>query len=331
MEEVCSRFPSLSEKIFDSLDNKSIACCTKVSKSWHSYLKNKKIVEIRIIKSIIKEFGISGQAWQDVFDKGSSNTIIDLRHVVEDRINFGVKDLTPLHVAAYSGQMDLYKNISEMSSEKYPKDDKGQVPLLYAAFCGHLEICKHIMRDIENKNPTSNNGNTPLHFAAANGYIKTCKIIMEHLKNKNPINNVGWTPLHSASQKGYINICELILESLDNKNPVDDKGWTPLHAAAEGGHDKICGLILESLENKNPADNDGWTPLHCAAEKGHYELCKLIIDEVGDKNLANYYMVITNSNLRFFLFLGYIVINLPICPSWLYKLIVVCLYVCWLL
>ena len=96
----------------------------------------------------------------------------------------------------------MYQNIIELSSEKNPKDEFGQIPLINAALHGHLEICKYILEDLDNKNPADNYGVTPLHFAAANGYKKTCEIIMEHLENKNPIDNLGLTPLHYAALKG---------------------------------------------------------------------------------------------------------------------------------
>ena len=55
MQEVFFRFHHLSETIFDSLDNKSLANCKKVSKSWYFYLDNQKFLQPRIIKANIKK------------------------------------------------------------------------------------------------------------------------------------------------------------------------------------------------------------------------------------------------------------------------------------
>ena len=54
MEETFLRFPHLSEAIFDSLDNKSLASCKEVSESWYVYLGAQKFLETRIIKANIK-------------------------------------------------------------------------------------------------------------------------------------------------------------------------------------------------------------------------------------------------------------------------------------
>ena len=53
MEETFLRFPHLSEAIFDSLDNKSLAACKEVSESWYVYLGAQKFLETRIIKANI--------------------------------------------------------------------------------------------------------------------------------------------------------------------------------------------------------------------------------------------------------------------------------------
>ena len=75
MEEVISRFSHLSENIFNSLDNKSIANSMIVSKFWKNYLKNQKIVQIRKTKAFVEEFHTAGEAWNEVFDTASSETI----------------------------------------------------------------------------------------------------------------------------------------------------------------------------------------------------------------------------------------------------------------
>ena len=51
MEQAFLRFPHLSENIFDSLDNKSLADCKEVSKSWYFYLDAQKFLQPRIIKA----------------------------------------------------------------------------------------------------------------------------------------------------------------------------------------------------------------------------------------------------------------------------------------
>ena len=50
MEEVLLRFAHLGEDIFYSLDDKSLANCRKICKTWKSFIENQKVLWIRIIK-----------------------------------------------------------------------------------------------------------------------------------------------------------------------------------------------------------------------------------------------------------------------------------------
>ena len=79
MEEIALRFSHLSENVFNSLDNKSISKCRKVSRFWHHYLDTQKFVHIRMIKSTVEQFHTLGEAWKKVFDTASTKTILDLR------------------------------------------------------------------------------------------------------------------------------------------------------------------------------------------------------------------------------------------------------------
>ena len=51
----------------------------------------------------------------------------------------------PLHVAAWSGNLDVFQYVFETALDKNPRDNEGLTPFHWAAFKGHLEIC-HIQR-----------------------------------------------------------------------------------------------------------------------------------------------------------------------------------------
>ena len=67
MEEVFLRFSHLSETIFDSLDNPSLANCKEVSKSWYFYLDTQKFLQPRIIKANIKKVDIAVKIVKDIY------------------------------------------------------------------------------------------------------------------------------------------------------------------------------------------------------------------------------------------------------------------------
>ena len=78
-------------------------------------------------------------------------------------------------------------------------------PLHIAAYEGHLDICKLISNELEIKNPVSIYGNTPLHLAAKNGHVETFKFLANSLGDLTLRNNKDETPL-SLAEKNQMDI-----------------------------------------------------------------------------------------------------------------------------
>ena len=264
MDDLTLRFSHLTEKIFKSLNNETVAECKETSKFWYSFLGAQKFVQIRVIIAKINQFHRIGKSWNHVFKTATTKTIMDLGQAVEQfyqknpRMKFH-QGLTPIHVAAATGHFDLLKLIEDKTREKYPEDGNGWLPYHYAAQNGHIEICEIYIEQQGDKNPGTK-----------------CRVPTSHEN--------GWTPLHAAAKFGHFAICKLIMAKIEDKNPKTLDGFTPLHAAAEHGHIKIYKKISARLEDKNPRKNDGITPLHAAAAKGQLRMFGLIMAELEDKN-----------------------------------------------
>ena len=145
MEEVASRFPLLSKKIFNSLENQSIAKCRRVSRFWQVHVDQQKCIQIRIIKEKVGDFHKIGDAWNKIFKEGSTEIIIDLGIAVDKFYKKGTtltyyEGLTPIHVAAGAGNLQLLRSIQEKTDEKNPEDSRGFKAIHYAAGNGHIEI-----------------------------------------------------------------------------------------------------------------------------------------------------------------------------------------------
>ena len=298
MEEIILKFPHLSEEIFDCLDNENMVNCKEVSKIWCDYISRQKRYHTRIIRLTVGKFHEVGKAWKNVFRKSTTNTIMELRLAAEkfyqkrEKMTFN-KGLTPIHVAAATGNILLLEAIQERAKEKYPEDNEGLTPLHYAAHYGHLHICKILQKNMSDKNPKARGiifgGMTPLHSAARNGHFEIFKLIENEIEDKNPEREDRTTPLHCAAASGHLEMLKYIMKGLKDKYPKDINGWTPLHFAAQHGHFNVVKVIMDDLQNKNPA-TFGYcctTPLHLAAENGHLNIVKCIMAVIVDKNPAN--------------------------------------------
>ena len=295
MEELFERFSHLSETIFNCLENRSLVKCKEVSRIWCDYISEQKLYHSRIIHLIVGNYHRVGTDW-DVFRKCTTNTIKNLRHAVEhfylkkDNIHYH-ELLTPIHVAAGTGDLSLLEEIQKKEEEKYPEDIEGFTPLHYAAQNGHLNICKALIEKMPNKNPKGKGiwfedkkGWTPLHSAAQEGHFEIFKLIENEIEDVNPKMGDNSTPLHKAATSGHLNIVKYVMNELDDKYPQDIEGYTPLHLAAYNGHLPVVEFIMHGLENKNPRNINGEAPLHLAAYNGHLKVVEFILALIEDKN-----------------------------------------------
>ena len=162
MEEIASRFPLLSKAIFNSLENQSITKCRGVSKFWQIHLDQQKYIQIRIIKAKIGAVDDNlGDAWKRIFDLSSTEIIIELGLAVGKfsyKLYKHIENLTPIHMAASSGNLQLLISILEKSEDKNPEDKDGFKAIHCAACHGHVETLEFLGETYNEINPGSKNG-----------------------------------------------------------------------------------------------------------------------------------------------------------------------------
>ena len=127
MDIFLGRFPHIPEMIFGQLPDQSLAKCREVSKSWCNYLDQQKFFHVRMIKGKVGKFHDLGESWKEVFQNSNTKTIIELSIAV-DQFYFKIPDvtaklnhysgLTPLHVTAGAGNVQLYKVIQKKAKTK---------------------------------------------------------------------------------------------------------------------------------------------------------------------------------------------------------------------
>ena len=236
--EVFIRFSHLAEQIFNFLENKSLVNCNLVSRSWQNFLEYHKILNVRIILSVVEKHHTVQESWKKVLKLSKTQVIIDLGKSVEkvyERVP-AKKTLTPYHILAMDGHLDSYKYVANKFKEKNPVNDTGETPLHVAAFNGDLDMCKYITDSIDNKSPKSDDGVTPLHFASRTGNLNVCKYIIEEVGEKVQRDNRKQFPLHWAAYGGNLDVFIYLLGIAEDKNPMGNFGITPLDLAVKNGH-----------------------------------------------------------------------------------------------
>ena len=303
MEEVNFRFQHIGEQIFGCLDNKSLANCKEVCRSWNDFLDGQKFLHARMILETVKKVHKVEKSWFQFFKKSNAKIILDLQIAVEhlyqgSGILTSYKEqlysletyktvghnqfVSPLHVAAGFGQLTLFNNILQRVENKFPIDGLGRSTLHYAAINDHLNVFESIV-DINGNistllttNLTNSEVPTPMGFAVIHNSLKVCKFIVENDTNQILSDNTsgGQTFLHTAAVFSRIEIYKMIIEKVADKVPLHC-GFTPLHFAAGKGHLEMCRLILENINDKNPVSDFGQTPKSMAKIGNHHEVVNL--------------------------------------------------------
>ena len=105
--EVFIRFSHLAEQIFNCLDSKSLAKCNLVSRSWQNFLEYHKILNVRIILSVVEKYHTVQESWKKVLKSSKTQVIIDLRESV-GKVYDQVRLLYDAQPAFFSKKIDTY-------------------------------------------------------------------------------------------------------------------------------------------------------------------------------------------------------------------------------
>jgi hypothetical protein len=164
--------------------------------------KQNVFVQIRIIKTIVKQFDDVEEIWNNVFKNTSTETITELKRAAQEfymafenayyRLNHG---LSPIHIAAGVSNIGLLKKLQEKTTDKFPRNQEGWTPLHAAAEFGNLKTFKTIFDEVDDKNSSADFGSnantwTPLHSIAISGHLKMFKFVINRIEDINPTTKI---------------------------------------------------------------------------------------------------------------------------------------------
>lgn len=121
----------------------------------------------------------------------------------------------------------------------------GWTPLHVAAFAGNLEATKVLLdagADVHAR-AKSRFKNTPLQVALLTGEYGTAKLLLDRGADPLVRQAKGFTPMHEAAFLGRIDLIELLLAHGAELDSCSDDGRTALSEAVRGKHEETAELL----------------------------------------------------------------------------------------
>ena len=187
MEVFFQRFPDLCFGIFDQLDDQNLAKSKEVSVTWCNFINAEKLWWIKKIQKYADEdMNEDPDVWKKVIVGTPIEIVKDLATASRQFYQFHQKgrNYSPLHIAAYSGDLQSCMQILTKLKLKDPKCKEGCSPVYWAAKGGKIENYRYLMKNLKNINPACNKGFTCLYVAAFRGYFDICKLIINKLTTR---------------------------------------------------------------------------------------------------------------------------------------------------
>ena len=222
------RFPHIADKLLEYLDNQNLVKFRLINRTWSNFIDDmtltwKPCPWNRIMEMYHENtnewrtFLTNCQTSYGIFADYTRNKMLqeDWEKWVEGKL-----DLTPLHIAAITGQIEKFLEIFNEIGEKNPGDFRQTTVLHIIAAKGYQELCEMIMREIIAKNPKNVYNVVPLHLAAKNGHYEICRLILDNVMNVTDETNLvpkdhlkyHDSPFYLALTSGHLNICQLFIE-----------------------------------------------------------------------------------------------------------------------
>lgn len=191
---------------------------------------------------------------------------------------------TPVQLAIYISNIDHAARLVQNHGADINCHDKyGRTPLHWAAFHGDMELMVLLLKLGAKINCADNDGYHPIHKAVWKGKVDCMKFILDHGGSVSCRSARGYTPLHTAVINNEMECTSILLEHGADVNCYDEDGFSPIHQAVGNGHLRMVDLLLLWKVNVN-CTSAGITPLQIAVANNDVPTTVYLLQRGADVN-----------------------------------------------
>jgi uncharacterized protein len=145
---------------------------------------------------------------EDVFKNVVNGDIGGLKRAIKNGgdPNGRIRDLTPLMIAAGTGNKDIITVLIESNADINAKGDNGKTALTIALRRNNLQTAQLLIEKGADINSRDDKGVTPLMWATYEGRLETVKFILQNKGDVNASNNKDRTALNYANERNQKDI-----------------------------------------------------------------------------------------------------------------------------
>uniref|UniRef100_A0A8C5C8E9 Ankyrin repeat domain 52 n=1 Tax=Gadus morhua TaxID=8049 RepID=A0A8C5C8E9_GADMO len=213
---------------------------------------------------------------QAIFSRNAEEVKFLLLHQ-EDVNSLDQDHRSPLHAAAYLGDIQIMDLLISSGGDVNAKDQSWLTPLHRAAASRNKKAVCLLLNHGADADTKDKSWLTPLHVSAANWAIGCADALIPHLTSLDTADKSGRTALLHAAYSGQDEMVDLLLKRGASVGVGDEKERQPIHWAANLGHLEIVKLLVGRGADVMCKDTQGYTPLHAAAGGGQLDVVKYLL------------------------------------------------------